>query len=926
MRKALCLLLNLHRGEEKRAILFLLLALSWGIGCSGSLALGDGLFLEEISADKLPLLYLASSFVLCTISGLILYNLSKNRLSPKLLLLLSVTGIVINNLYLLQNVSENSPFPKLPLFLYRILSWGFLVLCTSNFWSFADLFFNLQDAKRHFGIFHAVIFLSDCIGSQIVNYIETLGIRVIILAFVCVLLLAYPLVFYISRSLKDLSNDHELFIGTESVPLSKTFKVYLKDKYTFYLLCTYFLLHLLAIATEFNYLKVFEASFANASPLKLTRYMAQCASWISIGGMFFTLFAYSRIIKRIGVNNIILFVPLCFISLFFCWSFKASLTIATIGMVAREGLSYAFDDSNLQLLINGVPNKIRNQIRIAIESFIEPVGMFIWAIVCFFVSYQYTLCLMIALVAGVLVCLLRSCYANAILRNLSTDAVHLSNYSSENVVKNMSVQEKRQLERFLLAQLKHLQERDQIFIFQYLLNLGNRNVLPSVLAHMNKLGVFGKLKAIDMLKNSIWAKDFLTLEMLKRWLYITPHQSISAAVHLYFAKHDILCLSDISEDLYSAPVNNKLLAAILTTRKQLLGEPYQSLANTRLQSLLTSTNPEYICMGLNVLALEKKASNFEFLMSFLEKKDERIFLHTCKALYASVDLSHKNYGRQLIQALQNNTHNQEACLYLIKTINTLLDSSLIKEFLTAISYLKTRLRIYAETIMTDLTQDSAEMFLTLLLDETIHNRCRLLAAKILRKNHNRLLKKHAYKLFKVKVVKALFYDYHKNYTQQQYPQYNLNLLTDALESSYQSEVNFMLELLCILSSVEHCDLLTRALMGKNLKAKAQALESLEKNCDNSLLPLIEPFINNSPKPREKYYIKSGVYPLTLKELLSFLEQTPSYLCKLVCKQLREELAYFDSDFAITLTHTNEEISLYPLPASLFQENRVALKI
>lgn len=917
MRKALCMLLNLHRGEEKRAILFLLLALSWGIGCSGSLALGDGLFLEEISADKLPVLYLASSFVLCTISSLILYNLSKNRLSPKTLLLLSVTGILINNLYLLQYVSGNIAFPKVPLFLYRIFSWSLLVLCTSNFWSFADLFFNLQDAKRHFGIFHAIIFLSDCIGSQIVNHIETLGMRVIILSFVCVLITAYPLVFYISRSLKDLSNDHELFIGTESTPLSKTFKVYLKDKYTFYLLCTYFLLHLLAIATEFNYLKVFETSFAEASPLKLTRYMAQCASWISMGGMFFTLFIYSRIIKRIGVNNVILFVPLCFVSLFFCWSFKASLTIATIGMVAREGLSYAFDDSNLQLLINGVPNKIRNQIRIAIESFIEPIGMFIWAIVCFFISYQYTLCLVIALIAGVIVCLLRSCYANAILRNLSTDAVHLNNNSIENRIKNMSAQEKRQLERFLLAQLKHQQDRDQIFIFQYLLNLENRNVLPNVLAHMNKLGISGKLKAIDMLKNSVWAKDFLTLELLKRWLYVSPHQAISAAVHLYFAEHDILCISDISEDLYAAPIDNKLLAAILTTRKRGLGEPYQTLANTRLQALLASSNAEHICMGLTVLALEKKIDNFNFLMSFLDsKQDDSVVLHACKALYASVDSSHRHYGKQLIQILQNNAHNQEACLYLIKTINTLLDDSLIKEFLTAISYLKTHLRIYAETIMSDLAQDSSDLFLSLLLDESVHNRCRLLAARILRKHHNRLLKKHAYKLFKAKVVKALFYDYHKNYTQSQYPQYNLNLLIDALESSYQSEVNFMLEFLCILSSVEHCDLLTRALMGKNLKAKAQALESLEKHCDSSLLPLIEPFINNSPKPREKYYIKSGVYPLTLKELLTSLEQTPSYLCKLVCKQLREELVYFDSDFALSNNHVSEEVTLYPFPVSL----------
>ncbi|AHK63168.1 hypothetical protein M832_03030 [Chlamydia avium 10DC88] len=79
MKKALRLLLDLHHGEEKRVFLFLLLGLIWGTGCYGTLALSEGLFLENLGTENLPATYLSSSFILCVFSSLILYNLFKKK-------------------------------------------------------------------------------------------------------------------------------------------------------------------------------------------------------------------------------------------------------------------------------------------------------------------------------------------------------------------------------------------------------------------------------------------------------------------------------------------------------------------------------------------------------------------------------------------------------------------------------------------------------------------------------------------------------------------------------------------------------------------------------------------------------------------------------------------------------------------------------
>lgn len=895
MQRALRFLLNLHRGEEKRALLFLLVGLTWGIGCYGSLSLGEGLFLEQLGTAGLPSMYLGASFFLCVFSALILYNLSKKRVSSKTLFLLPITCVLICNSYLLWHLITYHTIPRMPLFIYRVLIWGLTILSYTNFWGFVDQFFNLQDAKRHFGIFNAVIFLSDFIGAGVVNRIQNIGVQNILIFFILVLAMTYPLVHYLSKSLKNLSEDHELFLDTGyPPPISKALKLCLKDKYTFYLLSFYFLMQLLAIATEFNYLQIFEKAFANHDQFELTMHITQCSSWISLGNMCFALFAYSRIVKNIGINNIILLAPLCFISLFSCWSIKTSISIATLGMVAREGLTYALDDNNLQLLVYGVPNKIRHQIRIAIESFIEPIGMFVWAIVCFFLPYQYTACLIISLISILLALMLRAHYAHAILRNLSSEAIYLKR-SMVDWMHSMSTHEKRQVERLLLTHLKHQHERHQTFAFQHLLSLGSRSVLPSLLAHMNKLSLSNKLKTIAMLKNSLWAKDFLTLELLRRWLSVTPHPAIASAIHLYFAEHNLLKVSDIAEDLYDEP-GERLSAAILIARRQESAGIYRDLADKRLNELLRSPLTQYISIGLSVLCLERDEKNMEILMNFLDSPEEPIILQACKAIQASIRPLHKAYGKRLIEALKHFPHHSEACNSLLAAIGVVLDPSLIKDFITTIAQLKSSSRKTAESILSGLPKEFAHSLLTVLSDNSLHNRCRLIAAKTLCRIDSKLLTKHSYKVVKSKALKALFYEYHKNYIQARYPHYNLTLLVNTLESNYHSEVNFMLEFLGIVGSVEHSDVLIRALTGKNLKAKAQALESLEKNCDNYLFSLLAPFMNNTEQHSEKYYFKCGITPLTLKELLNMMENSPSYLSKLTSRQLREELESCDPEF------------------------------
>lgn len=897
--RALRFLLSLRRGEEKRALLFLLLGLIWSVACYGSLALGESLFLEEIGAEKLPFAYLGASFFLCFISCLILYNLSRKRLSPKALFLSFISCVLICNLYLFWHLAIHKGVSGTPTFLYRILIWGLTILCYANFWGFIDQFFNIQDAKRHFCIFNAITFCGDFLGARIVNQIQYLGAELILLAFIVVITFIFPLVHYISSSLKELSEDHNLFLDTGYPPSTKqTLKLCLKDKYTFYLVSFYFLMQLLVVFTEFNYLKIFDAQFGNAETCELTENFTKYSSWISLGNMFFALFAYSRVITRFGINNIILFAPICFFSLFCCWSIKTSVFIATMGMIAREGLAYALDDNNLQLLIYGIPNKIRNQVRIAIESFVEPAGMFICALLCLFIPHQYVLCIIISAVCILLAILLRTHYSKAILRNLSLESIHRRR-SIREWFADMNDTEKRQAEILLLTHLKNPQERNQMFAFQHLLNLKNRAVLPNLLLHMNKLGLSGKLKTLNMLKNSVWAKDFLTLELLKRWSSLPQHPTIAAALHLYFVEHDLLHVSNIADDLYDQS-GDRLFAAVLIVRKHKPSGEYQALAEKHLSEILESEDPELIIKGLSILALERSPSNFPIILPFLTHPNEQVFLQACLSLETCADKQYAQYGRTVLNTLKK-TKDTQAAQALLNTLAALLDASLVYEFVLASVQLKNVLRKLAETILASLPKECIPILIEMVADHSLHNSCRIMAAKALSHIDSRQLKRLALKILKSKAAKTLFYDYHKNFIQKRYPRYDLHLLIESLEANYQAEVNFMLAFLAIVSSSDYADVLIRSLTGKNLKARAQALESLEKDCENHLFTLVTPFVyRDKHTSDEKYYMKKGVEPLAIEELLNRLEQTPFLFSKLIAQQLKEELSLCDAEFSSAL--------------------------
>ncbi|MEG0037142.1 MAG: hypothetical protein RSB82_03090 [Victivallaceae bacterium] len=900
MQSVIRLLFNLYPGEEKKSGLFLLLGLLWGIGSYGTLTLSEGLFIEKVGAFYLPKIYLISSFFLCSCSGLLLCLMTRKKISSKYLFLAPVIGIICSNLFLLCALPQlTGSALKAIYFFYRMTGFGFTILSFTTFWSFADQFFNLQDGKRCFCIFNAIIFFGDAIGSGSISwFIDYIGIRGILIIFTCCLISTIPLIFYISNKFKFLSEEHNLYIETEHSPsIRKSLKIILQSKFTLLLVGFYFLMQILAIATEYNYSSFFEKTLVSTqSNLPITSFISKCSLWVSLGNMCFALLAYSRIIKKIGINNIIIIAPVCFVLLFSVWLCKSSLYIAILAVIIREGVCYALDDNNLQLLISGIPNKIRNQIRILVESFIEPLGMLMCSFLCL-PGKQIPLSFAIALTALLLVFLLRYQYPKAIFKNLSLETISFDKKMVD-WIKQLSKKEKRQAELFFLKTLKSQSEKEQIITFEHLLKIGDRNLLPSLLAHLNKFSLPAKVKAVELLRESIWANDYFCIELLERWRKTVPHPAIKTAIYLYFAKHRLLNPDDIACDLnlYS-PQAGLFMSSIIAIRSQTLDHPLMSKATEKLNELLMSDLKEDIIQGITILEFESNQRNIQTLIEFLFHPSKQIQIAAAKALASSVSSEQKYYASKIIKII-GVTDNTSLKMELLHILEQILDKNTVKEFVLTIAKLKSKEKKYAESIVVNLKKEIIPDLLNILCDEKDNNKARLSAARILGKIDIVLLRKKIHKLVKQEISVAYCHAHHVEMLPKLYPNYDLNLLTNALMTNYRSCVQFIIELLGISGSAENFDVLSRSLNSKNSKIKAQALESLEKSCSSSLYALIEPFMTKEAPHsyHTRKYIKSGNRTFSLKEILNIMSKSSVRLNQITAGQLQEELSCLDSVF------------------------------
>lgn len=879
-------LFNIYAGEERQALLFAALGFLWALGVTLGQKFADALFLIHIGAESLPIAYAIAACVMMLLTA---FYLKAFHLIPidRIFTTVLCAGIAFYScayFYLVSHIESES---SLLWFALKIFGSGFFAIVITCFWTFIDQYFHLQDGKRLYSLFTSSVFVGIAVTGIIMRF-GLLAFENVTLLIIALFIAGIFTIRYIVGQLKPISDEisMEQMAGQGNSTFRILFKAIINSKFTLLLMTGNFLMYVLLVITEYSYLLAFDQRFdpgvsqlvGGEQNAQLTQFLGQCVAGVSVFNLIFGLFIYSRLVRQYGITNLVLYTPIMLVLTFSGWLVSDALVFPLLGFLFAEGLLYVIDDNNFNLLLNAVPQRVKYKIRLIIESFFEPTGMLVSSLLISFVPFNSKLIgLILSTCTLIVVFFLRKQYLKAIFMNLSENAIHFQR-SIRDWFLTVNKKQQKMVERRLLAILQRGDETAQLFAIEALLGTEDSTIIPKLLQRADTLTDHAKIAFIDLIGNSVFAENSQMIERLNTWSE-TPSLPLRNAIYFYLARFNYLYPEDVLSYLKSPDLTQKG-AAILTLKHSWPDLPpkeaaqKKALAEQDLQLLLDSKDDDTVCMGVKIIGLDLLSQDIDTLLPFLMHPNPKITRSAAAAISNVIDKHSLRYAPILISHLTT-ISDTEVRQSLLKALGKIGDPSLVKDIISSSIHFRPNERRLTESILAGIKGDLVPTLLAITKDSSMHDRCRVLAGRILGRLNLPTLQKHLYEIVSAEIQRAYFYFYHSHTIQQEYPHLDLSLLKDALISSFHSVLDFIIQLLGVAGESEDCELLSRSLRNPNPKLRSQVLETLERTCETRIYRSLYPLIAELPFSEKIHAATKAIEgELTLAELLDKLSQSP----------------------------------------------------
>lgn len=883
---------GIYPGEGKTALRFIRLAIFWSLGSSIVEILSISLFIEKIGTNHLPIAYMITSLGLILISSFFMYLLRRTTPHNIFYNVLYITGCFI----LITTTAISTSLPNWYWFFLQISTSILVSALIASFWTFVSQYHDLQDAKRIYGIYNASYFLGCVISGGLINAMfDKIGYVGLFAASALSIALAIVETYFIKKKVASIEDDvsEGFFAGGKRGFLS-IIRIFYKSPFAIILVTMSIIIQLMRTTTEYSYMEAFEKLFDPVdSKEKICQFLAKCKGYIAIFNIIMGMFFYGRFVKKVGLGNMLLIPPIFFVTLYTEWSIANSLFIAIMAIICVEGILYTIEDNNFNLLVNATPYKLQNLLRIINDSFFEPAGMLLCSVFLVFLqSYNFVLGLILAFVFLTTSLIIKYLYPRSILKNLKENAIHFERKFVDWLC-HLNKKEQKEIQEDVLEALNSNHEEIKILAFETLMASNDINLLASLLPHIEKFSVQGKIRILKILNELPHSSNPKIIEMIDNLLEASSSEALCKYCNLYLAKRGLLHPEKVvhfldSKDLFlraTAIITLKLSKAKLPPETVALNK---AISTKEMDLLLKSHIEEEICIGLDILSEERSQDSLQKALKFLSFEQTNVKISAAEALAKLADKSASSFAFQIIEEMTLSSCNKFR-LFCLKALGKIQDSSTVKEIILASIFFRPSERRLVETIIIDMGLKTVPGLISIIKDTKLHDRCRILAGKILGRIALPQLQANLSDIIEIEIKRAYFYFFFAHKIQKQYPLYDLRLLENSLLTGYQSALDFIIHLLSAARSMDDCELIIHSLRSKNAKARAQAIETLEKKCNQKIFKKIKPLIDDVPWETkiEGYFQIHGTDPnLNLLELLNVLENSASLFDRTVAAHLK----------------------------------------
>lgn len=875
-------LFTLFPGEERSAFMFALLAFFWAAAAASGLKFADALFLLHIGPESLPLLYSLSAGCMILIASLLIYAFHTFPTYKVFIAALSLSSLFYLGVFFAFPYAEKASWIW---YVLRIFGSVNFAVVGTTFWTFIDQYYHLQEGKRLFSLFNSMIFL----GISATGFIMLLGLvefQTLSLMIAGMLLASILLIYFIHRIEKPLPDDYQLEV--EPLSYRKLIQGILKSPFTLLLMSSNLLIYLLMATTEFNYYSTFDYLFdpggnvpvGDEADATLTLFLGRALAGVSVLNVIFGLFFYSRLLRRFGIGWLLPITPLLLLFTYSSWQVSNALWIALFGYFVVEGTNYVIDDANFNMLLGAVPTKFKHKIRVAIESFFEPIGTLAAAAL---LSAEFIDPKKLGLVlSGLLLMValfLRRNYLKAIWMNLAENALHFGREASD-WFKTFSIPERKKAERHLLSLVR--KKESTPFAMQCLVAIEDRTILQKLLKFADSFSLENKVALIRLLQDSELSSDVLAVELAQNWLMESEDPLLVEALYWYLAQEGLLHPDKLSDELESDNLKLKGAAILTLITAQTDMDPHEAwnnktLAYKYIQDLFDSEKPEMIEMGLKILASDPSALGLDMVLAYISHESPFIQREAAKVVYL---MSEPKFIKQAprISTLLNETKETEARVYLLKALGEIGDSRQVEAIVRAEVHFRPNERRAAEDAIRRMGLKNIPLLISLLKDTELPDRARLAAGKVLGSLALAQLRAHLESVLKPEIERAIYFLKALSLSKKN-PE--LRVLTHTLVSDYRSVLDFIIQLLGVAGEVEDTELLSRSFRSGKAKIESQAIETLEKTCEPAVFRSLRPLFENENALADD--------EVTLEHILNTLRNSGSIANKIVAFTLMKQM-------------------------------------
>ncbi|MDA8527283.1 hypothetical protein N9K67_00640 [Opitutaceae bacterium] len=357
-------------GDPWRVAPFMLL----GGLIQGGLAIGvsaaDSLFISNIGADKLPIIYTCIPLIMLVYIGA--YNRVLDRWGIDKLFVATIGILVLGGFgfaYLLRG--QNPPETVYYIAMFYGAFW--YIALYSLLWNFIDGFFDLSEAKQLFGMIAGGSAIGAIGGGFLVTQLsELMGVSWLFGVWSTTVLMALPVVLWIVRNIPRVVGGDGGGEEEEKISMRETLLTVLGSRYVTVLTLVVFMISVTATICEFRYYTIFEEHYPDEA--QLASLFGRLYAAVNVFNLIVTMFLFRVLVRWVGVRNVAIIQPVIYLGAFGFLILDGGLAAALFGFVAFQGVMTSIEYNNQNLLFNVLPDSGKEATRTFIEGICDPVA------------------------------------------------------------------------------------------------------------------------------------------------------------------------------------------------------------------------------------------------------------------------------------------------------------------------------------------------------------------------------------------------------------------------------------------------------------------------------------------------------------------------------------------------------------------------